>query len=172
MAGKRLKETDVKAAERASALCEMIDRAIEDVRDIAIRLRPGVLDNLGLADALEWLTADFERRSGITCVFEHADVPSLGDTAATAAYRIAQESLTNVARHAGASRADVVLKAEKNIVTLTIADDGCGFDVSALAENKGLGMAGMRERAGLVGGILEIQSLPGEGTRVYLRLSS
>ncbi len=167
---KRLKETDSKAAERALNLCEMIDRTIDDVRDIAIRLRPGVLDNLGLADALEWLTADFERRTGITCVFEHTDVPPLDDTVATAVYRIAQESLTNVARHAGASRADMVLKAENKVLTLTICDDGCGFDSSALAENKGLGIAGMRERAGLTGGILEIQSLPGEGTRVYLRI--
>lgn len=168
---KRLNETDPKAAERVLTMCSLIDKTIEDVRGIAIRLRPGVLDDLGLVDALEWFAADFERRTEITCVFEHTDVPMvIEDMIATAAYRIAQESLTNVMRHASASRADVVLKAQDSALILTVTDNGRGFDTSALAEVKGLGVAGMRERASLVGGILEVESMTGEGTRVCFRL--
>jgi len=162
----RLKATDAKAAERTLTMCDLIDKTIEDVRNMAIRLRPGVLDDLGLVDALEWYTTDFERRTGITCVFEHLNVPSINDTVATAAYRITQEALTNVARHACASHAEVVLQSEEGLLTLVAVDNGRGFDTSRLSETEALGVAGMRERAGLVGGVLEVQSQPGKGTRV------
>ncbi|MDM8552230.1 PAS domain S-box protein [Desulfobacterales bacterium HSG2] len=167
---KRLEETDAKAAERSLTMCDLIDQTIEDVRGIAMRLRPGVLDNLGLVDALEWFTADFERRTGITCIFEHFNVPMISGEIATSAYRIAQESLTNVARHADASRTEVLLKVEDGVLTLTVVDDGLGFSTSDLAEAEGLGVAGMRERAALVRGVLDVQSMPGEGTRVYFKL--
>jgi PAS domain S-box-containing protein len=162
----RLKATDDKAAERTLTMCNLIDKTIEEVRNMAIRLRPGVLDDLGLVDALEWYTTDFERRTGITCVFEHLNVPSINDTVATAAYRITQEALTNVARHAFASHAEVVLRSEEGLLTLVAIDNGKGFDTSRLSETEALGVAGMRERAGLVGGVLEVQSQPGKGTRV------
>ncbi len=167
---RRLKEKDSEAAERALTMCSLIDKTIEDVRSIAIRLRPGVLDDLGLVDALEWYTASFERRTEITCIYEHSNVPEISDIVATAAYRIAQEALTNVARHARATRVDVALRAEDNILKLTVLDNGCGFYTPEMPESEGLGIAGMRERAGLVGGILEVESLPGEGTRVYFEL--
>jgi signal transduction histidine kinase len=162
----RLKATDDKAAERTLTMCNLIDKTIEEVRNMATRLRPGVLDDLGLVDALEWYTTDFERRTGITCVFEHLNVPSINDTVATAAYRITQEALTNVARHAFASHAEVVLQSEEGLLTLVAIDNGKGFDTSRLSETEALGVAGMRERAGLVGGVLEVQSQPGKGTRV------
>ncbi|MCP4107033.1 MAG: PAS domain-containing protein [Desulfobacteraceae bacterium] len=168
---RRLKEKDSEVSERALTMCSLIDKTIEDVRSIAIRLRPGVLDDLGLVDALEWYTASFERRTEITCIYEHSDVPGISDLVATAAYRIAQEALTNVARHARATRADVALKAEDNVLKLTVLDNGCGFYAPDMPESGGLGIAGMRERAGLVGGILEVESLPGEGTRVYFELT-
>jgi signal transduction histidine kinase len=166
----RLKETDPKTAERALTMCSLIDKTIEDVRGMATRLRPSVLDSLGLVDALEWYTTDFERRTGITCIFERFDMPVVDDTLATAAYRIAQEALTNVARHAYASRVDVVLQAQKGTLTLTVVDNGRGFNIMELSESEGLGVAGMRERAALVGGELEIQSRPDKGTRVYFRV--
>ena len=106
----RLKETDAKASERTFAMCELIDQTIDDVRGIAVRLRPGVLDDLGLTDALEWYTTDFEKRTGIACTFSHFDVPEVNDMVATAAYRIAQEALTNVARHSNATHVDVNLQ--------------------------------------------------------------
>ncbi len=166
----RFKDSDPKITERALTMCDLIDKTIKDVRSIAIRLRPGVLDDLGLVDALEWLTSDFENRSTITCVFEHVNVPELNETISTAAYRICQEAMTNVARYAGASRMSVVLKADKNILSLSIRDDGKGFDISRLAEFEGVGIAGMRERAMLAGGNLEVMSENGKGCHVLFKV--
>jgi signal transduction histidine kinase len=166
----RLQDTDAKAADRALTMCTLIDKTIEDVRSMAIRLRPGVLDTLGLVDALEWFTTDFENRTGITCFFEHHNVPGIKDRLATAAYRITQEALTNAARHADAGRLDVSLNAEDNTLTLIVTDDGRGFNLPELTESEGLGVAGMRERASLVGGTLEVQSQQRKGTRVYFRV--
>jgi PAS domain S-box-containing protein len=166
----RLKQADPKASERALTMCRLIDKNIEDVRGMAFRLRPGVLDDLGLVDALEWYTADFERRTEIACVFEHKDVASLSDGISTAAYRIAQEALTNVARHASANHVEVVLKTRDSLLTLAVVDDGQGFESQHLSESEGLGVAGMRERATLVGGALEVHSEPKGGTRVYFKV--
>jgi PAS domain S-box-containing protein len=166
----RLKKTDPEASERALTMCRLIDKNIEDVRGMAFRLRPGVLDDLGLVDALEWYTADFERRTEIASVFEHENVPRLNETVSTAAYRIAQEAMTNVARHASANRVEVVLKNNNGLLALAIVDDGQGFDARHLSESEGLGVAGMRERATLVGGTLEVNSIPRKGTQVYFRV--
>ena len=166
----RLKETDSNAAERALTMCSLIDKTIKDVRSMAFRLRPGVLDDLGLVDALEWYTTDFEKRTDITCVFEHTNVPVTNDTVATASYRIAQEALTNVARHSFAGRVDVALGNDKGILTLAVVDNGRGFNALELSESECLGVAGMQERASLAGGILEVQSRPEKGTRVYFKV--
>ncbi len=166
----RLKKADPEAAVRALTMCRLIDKNIEDVRGMAFRLRPGVLDDLGLVDALEWYTADFEKRTEIACVFEHNDIPLLDETISTAAYRIAQEALTNVARHAAASHVEVALKTQNGFLTLAVADDGQGFDALHLSESEGLGVAGMRERATLVGGSLDVQSQPQKGTRVSFKV--
>jgi PAS domain S-box-containing protein len=168
---RRLEDRDPPAADRARDMCRLIDKNIEDVRGMAIRLRPGVLDDLGLVDALEWFTADFEKRTAITCVFEHGRIPSIGEAVATAAYRIAQEALTNVARHARAGRVYVELANRNRQLHLTVGDDGRGFDTGSLAEAEGLGVAGMKERANLVGGELDVRSAPGEGTRIRFRVS-
>lgn len=154
---------------RAVEMCDLIDKAIDEVRSMATRLRPGVLDDLGLIDALDWYTADFEKRTDIACNFHHKNVPPVSESLATAAYRIAQETLTNVARHSFATRVAVSLKAHDGTLTLSVADNGRGFDTRDLNETKGLGAAGMRERAILAGGALEIISRPGEGTRVIFR---
>ncbi len=166
----RLKKADSVAAERALTMSGLIDKNIEDVRGMAIRLRPGVLDDLGLIDALEWYTADFEQRTKITCIFEHSEVPRLKGRVATAAYRITQEALTNVARHAGASNVDVSLSVKNDVLQVTVADSGQGFDPGNLSETEGLGLAGMRERAGLAGGTLTITAEQGRGTTVSLKI--
>jgi PAS domain S-box-containing protein len=166
----RLQETDAKASERTFAMCELIDQTIDDVRSIAVRLRPGVLDDLGLTDALEWYTTDFEKRTGIACTFNHFDVPEVNNMVATAAYRITQEALTNVARHSNATHVDVTLKAEEGRLTLKVVDNGLGFSTEGLEEFECLGMAGMRERASLVGGSLAMQSQPGAGATVLFAL--
>jgi signal transduction histidine kinase len=129
------------------------------------------LDDLGLVDALEWYTTDFERRTEITCVFEHENVPAIDDAIATSAYRITQEALTNVVRHAFASKVDVAINTRDGALTLMVVDNGRGFDALALSESDGLGIAGMRERAALVGGTLEVFSEPEKGTQVCFRVS-
>jgi PAS domain S-box-containing protein len=166
----RLQQTDEEAAGRVSTMCDLIDKTIEEVRGLALRLRPGVLDNLGLVDALEWYTADFERRTRIACLFEHGDTPHVTETLATAAYRITQEALTNVARHAAATRVFVILQNTGNILKLTAIDDGCGFNTNEVSEMEALGLVGMRERAALVGGVLDVQSSAGKGTRVIFKV--
>ena len=162
----KLKTGKAFIAERIAGMCRLIDQTINDVRTLAFHLRPGVLDDLGLVDALELYTSDFERRTGITCVFEPAVVPTPSDTVATAAYRIAQEALTNVARHAKAGHVNVILGAESEHLVLAVQDDGRGFHINRLPEFEGLGLAGMRERAALAGGRLEIYTDTGHGTLV------
>ncbi|MFZ0613957.1 MAG: PAS domain S-box protein [Desulfobacterales bacterium] len=162
------KACDARAAERALTMSHLIDRTIADVRNLAFRLRPGILDDLGLVDALELFTTDFEKRTGITCAFEHGSIPACSETVSTAAYRIVQEALTNVARYAAAGHVDVRLELTNGSLKLVVTDDGRGFDTAALGENEGLGLVGMTERAILAGGRLEIVSTPGKGTRVSL----
>jgi PAS domain S-box-containing protein len=166
----RLNRKDAKAAERVSTMCDLIDTTIDEVRGMALRLRPKVLDDLGLIDALEWHATDFEKRTGTTCIFRHDGVTQISDMVATAAYRIAQEALTNVARHSRATRADVTLRVEEDMLSLTVVDNGCGFGAHEIAGVECLGMSCMRERAGLVGGNLEVRSQPGEGTCVYFKI--
>jgi PAS domain S-box-containing protein len=166
----RCRKLDEHAGERAGAMCSLIDTTIEDVRGLAIRLRPGVLDDLGLVDALEWFTSDFERRTQISCILNHDSVPAVDNTIATVAYRIAQEALTNVARHAKAAHTEISLSTEQGHLVLRVSDDGQGFNPEALNEADVLGLAGMRERASLVGGEFTVESHPGRGTRLKLRV--
>lgn len=165
-----LKNGDANAAERASKMCDLIDSTIDEVRGLATRLRPGVLDHLGLIDALEWYAAEFEKRTGITCIFKSFDISKVDDIVATAAYRIAQEALTNVARHSFATKAQITLKADAGTLTLAVMDNGRGFNTRRIAESECLGLVGMRERASLIGGSLEIQSKPQKGTQVFFKL--
>lgn len=165
-----LMDADPKAHNRALTMCHLIDKTIDEVRGIALRLRPSVLDDLGLMAALEWYTTDLEKRSGIACILNHQNVPKVDDIVATAAYRIAQEALTNVVRHSCATHVEVALQLEGDILSLTVTDNGKGFNSLELSESECLGVAGMRERAGLAGGTLEIQSRPGKGAQVCCRL--
>ncbi len=167
---KHLTGIDAKAEERALTMCELIDKTIQEVRGMAVRLRPVVLDDLGLVDALEWITGDFERRTEIATYFEHEDVPVIDDATATAVYRITQEAMTNVARHGGAGSVKVFLQAGEGVLNLSVTDDGCGFDTGDLNKVEGLGLAGMRERAALAGGRLTVDSAPGRGTTVSCRI--
>jgi len=168
---KRVESSDPVASDRALTMCELIDTTIEEVRGLAIRLRPGVLDHLGLVEAIEWYTADFEKRSHITCVFEHGDGPEIRGNIATAAYRITQEALTNVARHGDATRTKVSMSISEGKLTLTIKDNGKGFDPESLGDSDGLGMANMRERSNLVGGTFDVQSGTGAGTCISFTVS-
>lgn len=158
------------ARKRIRNMCTYIDGTIDDVRNLALRLRPRVLDDLGLVPAIKWLTGDFQRRTGIKVVFDSGSFSVTDETVSSTVYRVVQESLTNVMRHAGASRVDVVLVVDSGILRASIADDGRGFDASGSEESGMLGMTGMRERACLIGGRLEIASRSGEGCTVSLEV--
>ncbi len=167
---KRLVEKDPQAAGRAEDMRKFIDETIDAVRGMALRLRPKVLDDLGLVDALEWLTSDFEKRTEINCIFHVEDVPVIHGPVATAAYRIVQEALTNVARHSFANQVRVELSAQEGTLSLLIEDNGRGFNALDMSEFSGLGIAGMRERATIVGGILDVRSQPEHGTRISFKV--
>jgi signal transduction histidine kinase len=148
-------------------MCDLIDTTIEDVRGLAIRLRPGVLDHLGLVDAIEWFTTDFEKRFQITCIFAYEKGPEIRGDIATAAYRITQEALTNVARHATATRVEVNLYFKNENFALTIKDNGKGFDPNRINETQSLGVVNMKERATLVGGYFTLKSKISGGTQIH-----
>jgi PAS domain S-box-containing protein len=156
-------------ARRSHAMGELIDKTIDEVRNMAVRLRPGVLDDLGLIPALEWLVHDFEKRMAVSCTFRHHQVPDLDDATASAVYRISQEALTNVARHAEASHTGVSLALNGTNIILTVKDDGRGFDTDILGETEGLGLAGIRERASLINAKVQIESNADSGTRIEVQ---
>ncbi|GAA4969707.1 MULTISPECIES: HAMP domain-containing sensor histidine kinase [Streptomyces] len=144
---------------------EITRESLDEVRRLVRRLRPGVLDDLGLISALSSLTHDFATHTGLRVVRRFdADLPALDHETELVLYRVAQESLTNAARHADAERLEVGLSHADGAVTLTVADDGRGIE----AAHEGAGIRGMRERALLVGAALDITSAPGAGTRIRL----
>lgn len=169
---KYLEPLDQNAAQRAGRICSLIDDTITDVRAMAFRLRPGLLDDLGLVDALEFLTRDFEKRSDVWFLFRHTEIPEIDDTVATALYRIAQEAITNALKHSRATEISVDLSADTDgQISLAVEDNGCGFSSVGNKEYQGLGLTGMKERATLAGGTLEIISAIDEGTRILCNLN-
>jgi PAS domain S-box-containing protein len=144
---------------------QLADSIIQSVRRISTELRPAVLD-LGLAAAVEWQVQDFEARSGIQCKVRLLTRDVVASNASTAMFRIFQETLTNIARHASATRADVVLQKQRDRLVLLVHDNGRGFDQADPSLSKSLGLLGMRERAAILGGRVNISSAPGKGTTV------
>ena len=147
----------------------VLNETIRSVRRIATELRPSMLDDLGLIEAMEWQSKEFEKRSGIRIIFESGiSYLPVDNDAATSLFRIYQEALTNIARHANAKTVFSKLLLENERVILTIADDGAGFDMQTLAIKKTLGLLGMKERTLMMGGRFEINSRPGEGTTIIV----
>ncbi|MFN7926606.1 MAG: PAS domain S-box protein [Blastocatellia bacterium] len=156
---------------RISALLQLINATINTVRKLASQLRPGVLDDLGLAAALEWQAQEFQERTGIVCDFvELSEVPGLAPEHATAIFRICQEALTNVARHAEATQVTLRLQATPTHVRLEVKDNGRGVTASELANPRSLGLLGMRERAYLLGGEFMLEGKAGQGTTVIVQI--
>jgi signal transduction histidine kinase len=152
-------------------MSDLVDTTIQGVRRIATELRPGVLDDLGLVPAMEWQVQEFQKRSGIRCKFTSSlEEVALGAEEITVLFRILQEALTNVARHAAATRVDVSLDEEQDYVCLRIQDDGRGITESEVNGSRSLGLLGMRERVLLRSGEFHIQGTPGQGTAVVIRL--
>jgi PAS domain S-box-containing protein len=148
----------------------LVQQAIEVGRRVTARLRPGILDDLGLAAAAEWLGTDLERRTGVRCeVVLPEEEPELPEPIATTMFRILQEALTNVIRHADADRVEVVLESDDASVALTVMDNGQGFD-PGVPGGAGFGLLGMRERVRSFGGVLDVRSAPGDGTTIRVAL--
>ena len=152
---------------RLQEIAGLLDTAIKDVRRLASELRPVVLDELGLPAAVEWLTRDFQRRTGIECrVRSHLPEIAVPADVSTGLFRILQEALTNVARHSAATRVDVTLEHASRILYLDVTDNGRGLSEAAQANPDSLGILGMRERALLLGGFIDLMGETGKGTKL------
>jgi signal transduction histidine kinase len=153
--------------EKAESILRLIDQTILSVRRIATELRPGILDDLGLVAAVEWAAQEFKARTGTKCNLDLPDDDIVIDQERTTAiFRIFQETLTNVTRHAEATRVDVRLGRENGNIVLEVRDNGRGIAEERLSRSRSLGILGMRERALLLGGELTISGAPGKGTIV------
>jgi PAS domain S-box-containing protein len=157
------------AIDQANAMKTLIESTVASVRRIATELRPLMLDDLGLVATIEWLVNDFSRRTGIAVnlTLPEADF-ELDPEPSTALFRVLQESLTNVARHAGAGHVRVTLAGTERDVRLTVHDDGKGIDAALERAPKTYGLLGMRERASMLGGELTVHSNPGAGTSIVM----
>jgi PAS domain S-box-containing protein len=158
------------AASKLSAMVGMLDTAVAATRRIASDLRPLLLDDLGLAPAIEWLANNFTQRSGVPCEVDVDEELELQEPYATAVFRIVQESLANVGKHAQATEVSVLVARTPRAVVIEVADNGRGFETSAPRKRHSLGLMSLRERAQLLKGTASIESEPGKGTRVQVRI--
>jgi PAS domain S-box-containing protein len=156
---------------KIAALTTLVEGTVHTVRRISSELRPSILDDIGLVATLEWEIQKFERRTGITCHFDSFDRDvHLTREQSTAVFRIFQEALTNVIRHAGATTVEIRVKEKKGEFVLQIEDNGKGMTESDISGTESLGLLGMRERAHLIGGEVRITSAEGGGTAVAVHL--
>lgn len=154
---------------RLADMAAMLDRTVASTRRIAADLRPLMLDDLGLSPAIEWLSQHFTQRHGVGLQLALDDTVEPDALQATALFRITQEALANVGKHAAASRVQVALSRDGDDVVLQISDDGRGFDIRAPRKPQSLGLMGLRERVQLMGGTLAVDSAAGQGTRITVR---
>jgi PAS domain S-box-containing protein len=168
--GGRLKEGRQATPDEVGAMRRMLDAAIASVRRIATELRPLILDDLGFGEAVAWQTSEFAKRSGLEITLDlQAEELVKDDVLATALFRIVQESLTNVVRHAGASRVQVRLARDEDHLVLTVVDNGSGI-AGGPRTGSGIGLVSMRERATALGGQLSIAGVAGVGTTIEVTL--
>jgi signal transduction histidine kinase len=160
---------DGRIASSVTEAKQLVDKLFRTVRDLALGLRPSMLDDLGLRAALEWHVRDISRRCGIDVeLMVDGDIDDLSDRYQTCVYRVIQEALTNCVRHAKAQRVTVRMTPVPQGLEIAVADDGCGFDPAARRD--GLGLRGMDERVKEVAGALTIRSAPGKGTTLVIQL--
>jgi PAS domain S-box-containing protein len=157
--------------EKTQAMGQLIDQTVQTVRRISTELRPRILDDFGLEAALEWQAGEFTKKTRIPCLFRSSGPPlDLKPDLSIAIFRIFQETLTNVARHSGATKVESSLDTDATGLLLTIRDNGRGIPHEENVRPKSLGLVGMRERALIFGGTVEIKGKKGKGTSVILRL--
>src|SRR5580658_1110959 len=170
IAKRKALQDDIEAKQKAVIILNLLDTAIKTVRKIATDLRPSILDDLGLIAAIDWQSKEFGRRSGISTEFI-STMPEVrySPGISIGLFRICQESLTNVARHAEASKIYISLQKQDNEkILLKIEDNGKGFEVGQIGDKKTLGLLGMRERTQMMGGEFRIESDPGKGTTLFV----
>jgi signal transduction histidine kinase len=156
---------------KIKTMVDHIDETIQTVRRIATELRPGILDSLGLVAALEWQANEFQSRTNIPChVVASVDDSQFHQQLATVFFRIYQEALTNIIRHAKATHVEVRLVEDAARLVLTVKDNGRGISEEEIANTRSIGLVGMRERAMLIGGEITLQGAPGQGTTMTLRV--
>jgi signal transduction histidine kinase len=157
-------------ADKAAYLDDLVDRTIDAVHRISLDLRPPTLD-LGIVAALEWQAREFEKQAGVACVFRSPSKDiELAPDDASALFRIFQEALTNIAKHAGATRVTVSLRRERRDLALTIRDNGRGIQPADRLKPQSFGLRGMSERARALGGTLALSAAPGGGTMVAIKI--
>ena len=167
--------TTQEARDRIADTRKLAHQTLRAIRNLSIDLRPSALDDLGLLPALRWYVKEYQQKCSIVVEFAaHGFKERLPAEVETALYRIVQESLTNTARHANAHKVLITMKEGADAVYVTIKDDGCGFDVGTLLktpdQERGLGLAGMNERAVLLDGSLSIHSGSGRGTIIEVHI--
>jgi signal transduction histidine kinase len=156
--------------EKVQNMKALVDRAIEAVRNVAANMRPTAMD-MGLTDALKWLCAEFTRSSGVPCSYApHVSLAAIDSNRAIVLFRIVQESLTNVARHAAATQVRVSVQAKESQLLVCIQDNGAGFDIEHAIAGKTLGLLGIRERAMALDGTMQITGGVGAGTSVEVSI--
>src|SRR5690242_20374347 len=167
----RLPPVGTPVSAKVSAVLAMLDTTVAATRRIAADLRPLLLDDLGLGAAVEWLVQNFTERTGIACELAMGTADfDLEEPYASAVFRIVQESLTNVTRHARATRVEVTLERNHRGIGIRVRDNGQGFSASDPRKPKTFGLMGLRERAGLLGGETRIESGPGRGTTIEVTI--
>jgi signal transduction histidine kinase len=160
-----------RVVDRLQSLVGLIELGIAAVKRLATELRPATLDHLGLAEAIEWEAQEFRSRTGLRCRVEAStDGRRLSSDQQTVIFRIFQESLTNIARHAKASAVDVTLSERSGVVELQVRDNGRGISTRDLHDPRAIGLLGMRERATLIGATCHVVGRRGRGTLVRIRV--
>lgn len=169
--GNKLSPDQFTLKEKVISLTDLIDQSVESVQKISSKLRPTILDELGLIAAIEWQTEEFEKLTNINCsiVLPKEDL-HLSTEKSTAIFRIFQEALTNIARHSEAKKVAISLITENSILYLEIADDGKGITQEQLKDFKSLGLRGMEERAMIFGGTVSFDSIISKGTKVKVEI--
>lgn len=156
--------------EKARCMSEIVNSTIQSVREICAELRPAMLDDLGLCVAIAWHAKEFEKRTGITCKLASPEEVELDSARSTAVFRIVQEALTNVVRHAQATRVQIAMERKDGVFELEVVDNGRGIDCQEISRGTSLGLLGIRERVQVFGGQAEISGAPGQGTSVRVRI--
>lgn len=169
--GNKLNKDQIELKGRINTLNNLVDNLVESVQKISSKLRPGILDELGLIDAIEWQTEEFEKLTGIKCsVVLPTKELELDNHRSTAIFRILQEALTNIARHSNANKVNIFLLINLSNITLEIVDNGIGITNEQIKDFRSLGIHGMEERAMVLGGQFNIEGLAGRGTTLKVEI--